>query len=148
MPGPLSETELGERFAKYPLENDYIKSNFDDDFLIFPICRGTKSANLYKFRLQDKIDTYMPYLEKLKENSQFRIDHNQNYQNMIKEIKKKDESDSEHTENFGQNDLQLEEANNIMKDLIIMMDEHANPLPSKRKEALTMIPESNPVTTD
>lgn len=148
VPGPLSETEIGERFGKWPLENDYIRSNFDDDLSDIPYLQRDKIRKLYHFDLQDKIDTYMPYLEKLKENSQFRIDHSLNYQNLLKEIKKKDESDPDRPENFGQNDLQLEEANNLMKDLIIMMDEHANPLPSKRKEALTMIPESNPVTTD
>ena len=31
VPGPLSEMELGEAFAKYPLENDSIKANYDDD---------------------------------------------------------------------------------------------------------------------
>ena len=148
VPGPLSEAEIGERFAKWPLENDYIRSNFDDDLSDIPYLQRDKIRKLYHFDLQDKIDTYMPYLEKLKENSKFRIDNSLNYQNLLKEIKKKDESDPDHAENFGQNDLQLEEANNLMKDLIIMMDEHANPLPSKRKEALTMIPESEPVNID
>ncbi len=60
---------------------------------------------------------------------------------MLKEIKKKDESDSEQMEDFGQNDLQLEEAYEIMKDLLIMMQEKGIPLyPSKRKESLSLTP--------
>lgn len=124
VPGPLSESEVGERFAKYPLENDYIRSNFDDDLSDIPFLQRDKIRKLYKFGLQEKIDTYVPYLEKLKDNSSTRLENNRNYQNMIKEIKKKDESDSDTVENFGQNDLQLEEAYRIMKDLIIMLEEH------------------------
>jgi carboxyl-terminal processing protease len=122
--GPLSESEIGERFAKYPLENDYIKANFDDDLSDIPFLQREKIRKLYKFDLQEKLDIYTPYLAKLKENSLNRLQNNRNYQNMIKEIRKKEESDSDETENFGQNDLQLEEAYNIMKDLIFMMGEN------------------------
>lgn len=148
VPGPLSETEIGERFAKYPLENDYIKSNFDDDLSDIPYLQRDKIRRMYHFNLQDKLDTYMPYLEKLKENSKSRIDSSHNYQNLMTEMKKKDDSDPDHAENFGQNDLQLEEANNLMKDLIIMMSEHAKTYPSRQKEALTMIPGTAPNTAE
>jgi carboxyl-terminal processing protease len=54
-----------------------------------------------------------------------------NQQNLLKEIKKKDAQDFESFENFGRNDIQLEEAYAIMKDLLIMMHEEnispANP---------------------
>ncbi len=138
--GPLSESEVGERFAKYPLENDYIKSNFDDDLSDIPFLQRDKIRKLYKFGLQEKQDTYMPYLEKLKDNSKERLVNSQNYQNMIKEIKKKEDSDPDYLENFGQNDLQLEEAYTIMKDLIFMMDEQGILFPSRKKEALSLIP--------
>jgi carboxyl-terminal processing protease len=139
-PGPLSESEIGERFAKYPLENDEIKSNFDDDLSDIPFLQRDKIRKLYKFGLQEKLDTYMPYLEKLKENSGLRISNNLNYQNLIKEIKKKEESDPDHPEDFGQNDLQLEEAYNIMKDLLFMMSEQGVYTPSHKKEALSLVP--------
>lgn len=142
VPGPLSETEIGERFAKYPLENDQIKANFNDDLSDVPYLQRDKIRKLYHFDLQDKLDTYVPYLEKLKDNSKCRIEQSKNYQNLLKEIKKKDESDPEHAENFGQNDLQLEEANCIMKDLILMMSETKHAPRQQSKEALTMVPES------
>lgn len=148
VPGPLSESEVGERFGKYPLENDYIKSNFDDDLSDVPFFQRDKIRRLYHFNLQGKLDNYMSYLEKLKDNSKIRVDNSQNYQNLLKEIKKKEESDPEHTENFGQNDLQLEEANAIMKDLILMMAEHPN-YPGREKQALTKdASELKPVVVD
>jgi carboxyl-terminal processing protease len=145
VPGPLSESEIGERFTKYPLENDHIKSNFDDDLSDIPFLQRDKIRKLYRFGLQEKLDTYMPYLERLKENSKLRISDNQNYQNLIKEIKKKEESDPDQPENFGQNDLQLEESYNIMKDLIFMMNKQKGFFPSRKKEALSLLPYKVPL---
>ena len=144
LPGPLSETEIGERYAKYPLENDFIKPNFDDDLSDVPFLQRDTIRRLYKFGLQEKLDTYNPYLPKLKENSLHRIAINKDYQNLIKEIKKKEESDPDKVENFGQNDLQLDETYNIMKDLIFMMNEQGISFPSHKKEVLTVLPDPHP----
>lgn len=145
VPGPLSESEVGERFAKYPLENDTIRPNFDDDLSDIPFLQREKIRKLYKFGLQEKIETYNPYIEKLKNNSGQRLSKSHNYQNMIKEIKKKEESDPDSVENFGQNDLQLEEANNIMKDLILLMEEKGLFF-HKSKEVFTLLPKPTPIT--
>lgn len=138
VPGPLSETEIGERFSKNPLENDNIKSNYDDDLSDIPFLQRDKIRKLYKFGLQNKLDTYEPYMEDLKVHSRNRLEKNHNYLNMIKEIKKKDESDPDVVENFGQNDLQLEEANNIMKELIFMMEQHGTSFQIPQKEAFSL----------
>lgn len=140
VPGPLSETEIGERFAKYPLENDYIRSNFDDDLSDIPFLQRDRIRKLYKFGLQDKLDTYMPYLEELKEHSSARLENNRNYQNMVKEIKKKEDSDFDIVENFGQNDLQLEEAYHIMKELVFMMNTQGIFFPRQSKEVFSLLP--------
>lgn len=144
VPGPLSETDIGERFAKYPLENDHIKANFDDDLADIPFLKREQIKRAYKFDLQEKLETYQPYIEKLKQNSKIRLDHSKNYQNLIKELKKKEDFDVERMEPFGQNDLQLEEAYQIMKDLILLMHEKGLSWPSKRKEMLTLHDTSNP----
>jgi carboxyl-terminal processing protease len=122
--GPLSELDIGEKFAKYPLKNDSIKENFDDDLSDVPAGQRFKIRLLYKFDLQKKINTYQPYLEQLRKNAAYRIEHNKNYQTMLKEIKKKDKdiAENESEEEFGQNDLQLTETYNTMKDLLEMMD--------------------------
>lgn len=135
VPGSYSESEIGERFAKYPLENDHIKANYDDDLSDIPFLHRDKIRRLYKFGLQEKLETYLPYLEKLKTNSKDRIEQSKNYQNFVKELKKKDDIDPENMEKFGQNDLQLQEAFSIMKDLILMMHEKGIPLSSQKKEA-------------
>ena len=122
LPGHLSEIDIGEKYAKYPLENDSINPNFDDDLSDVPFSQRNKISLLYKYDLQKKLDTYTPYLPILKSNSVYRIENNKNYQALLKEIKKENMLEDETKEQFGQNDLQLTEAYNIIKDLIILMD--------------------------
>lgn len=122
VPGPLSESEIGEKFAKYPLETESISPNFEDDLADIPVSQRDKVASLYRFNLQPRLKIYNPYLETLKNNSQVRLQNNKNYQSFLKELKKKDkEIEEEDDEHFGQNDLQLNEAYNIMKDLIMFI---------------------------
>ncbi len=121
IPGPLSEAEVGEQFAKFPLENDHIKPNFNDDLSDIPFYQREQIRMLYSYDLQPRLIVYQPYLDKLRENVNHRIEKNQNYQNFLKEIKKKEVLEDEESEEFGQNDLQLVEANNVMKDLIFLM---------------------------
>lgn len=120
VPGALTEMDVGEKFSKYPLENDKIEPSFDDDLGDIPYSQRDKLKILYKFDLQQKLHTYEPYLEALKKNSAYRIEHNKNYQNFLKEIKKKDKTEDDPEDEFGQNDLQLTEAVNVMKDLILL----------------------------
>lgn len=122
VPGPLSETEIGEKFSKYPLENDKIKPNFDDDLSDIPYTQRDKIKLLYKFDLQQKLNLYEPYLALLTKNSADRIQNNKSYQTLLKELKKKDseEDGDDDEEKIGQNDLQLTEAFNIMRDLIFL----------------------------
>lgn len=132
VPGPLSETEIGEKFSKYPLENDRIKENFDDDLSDIPINQREKIRLLYKFDLQKKLTTYNPYLPALLKNSSQRIQNNKTYQTYLKELKKKEEEDEEEPEEkIGQNDLQLAEAFNIMKDLIFLNNLEKEPAAKK-----------------
>lgn len=121
IPGPFSELDIGEKTAKNPLKNDSIKPNYDDDLSDVPVMQRQKIRSLYKFDLQKKLNTYAPYLDKLKKDADYRIEHNKNYQTMLKEIKKKDVLEGETEEQFGQNDLQLTETYNTMKDLLEMM---------------------------
>lgn len=125
IPGMLSEMEIGEKFAKNPLENDRIKPNFNDDLSDIPYMQRDKIRLLYKFDLQPKLFTYNPYIADLQKNSEHRINNNKNYQNFLKELKKEDDHDKEEEEEFGQNDLQLTEAYNVMKDLIVLLQSDA-----------------------
>ncbi len=131
VPGMYSEMEIGEKHSKFPVESDEIASNFQDDLSDIPAIHRPQINRLYKDGRQQIDTTYQPYLEILKMNSSERIAQNKNYQIFLKEISKKDEP-IENPEFFGQNDLQLNETINIMKDLILFME--LNP-PDSKKEA-------------
>ena len=119
IPGGLTELEIGESYSKFPLENDEIAPNFTDTLSdIHPFHRG-KMMRLYKKDQQKKVDLYNPYLITLTKNSEMRIENNRNYQNFLKEIHK-EEFDADDIERYGQNDLQLDEAYSIMKDLVLL----------------------------
>ncbi len=119
VPGLLSNLDIGEKFSKFPLENDQIPPNFDDDLADIPSIHRAQIIRLYKFNLQPILNTYTPYLSALIDNSRDRIAKNKNYQNFLKEIAKKDFI-SDPIELFGQADLQLIETMNVMKDLIFL----------------------------
>ncbi len=134
VPGIYSEMEIGEKYAKYPLDNEKITPNFEDDLSDIPITHRNQIVRLYKFNLQPILNTYTPYMNLLKKNSSLRIEQNKNYQNFIKEISNKD-AVSENAENYGLSDLQLTEASNIMKDLILLMQEELELAPTPPRAA-------------
>lgn len=120
IPGILSQLDIGEQYAKFPLENDQIEPHFDDDLSdISPFQRIQLGFN-YRHNLQQKLGTYEPYIDILKKNSKVRIESNKNYQNFLTEIKKKN-FDADPVDLFGQTDLQFVESLSVMKDLIFLM---------------------------
>ncbi len=121
VPSILSEAEIGEKFAKYPLENDWIEENYDDSLSDIPFFQRLKFESFYKFNLQPKLEVYVPYLAQLQKNSAYRQLTSENYQNLIKEIKKKGRGEDSEVEPFGLNDLQLHEGIDIMKDLLLLL---------------------------
>ncbi len=123
IPGALSEIDIGESFAKYPLQNDKIKENYDDDLADIPFTQREKIRLLYKFDLQKKLATYEPFAATLKTNSSYRIEHNKSYQTFLTELRA-EQSTGEETETGVAVDFQLMEAYNVMKDLILLMDIH------------------------
>lgn len=119
IPGLLSELEIGEKYAKFPLDNDEIEPHFDDDLSDLSPFHRLQLGSSYKLNLQQPLTTYVPYLELLKKNSEFRIQANKVYQNFLGELKKKN-YDSELIDHFSQSDLQLVEAMNLLKDYIFI----------------------------
>lgn len=120
VPGILSELDIGEKFAKFPLENDEIEAHFEDDLSDISPFHRIQLGPMYKYNLQTKLSTYLPYLDVLRKNSHVRMDTNKNYQNFLTELQKKN-YDSDFIELFGQSDLQLVEALNVMKDLVFLV---------------------------
>lgn len=122
IPGIYSEMEIGEKYSKFPLETDQIHASFEDNLSDVPALHRGQFERLYKKDLQPIQNNYVPFLEPLKKNSLERISLNKNYQNLLKEISNKDFS-GDPTEMFGHTDLQLNEAINIMKDLILLLEQ-------------------------
>ncbi|MBS0621257.1 MAG: S41 family peptidase [Verrucomicrobia bacterium] len=124
VPGFFSQMEIGEKYAKFPVETDEISAKFEDDLSDIPALHRLYLIKDYESNKQPVLTTYKPYIEPLSKNSMERIAQNKNYQNFLKELDKKDEM-SDPTEYFGQNDLQLLETVNIMKDLIYFLEKPA-----------------------
>lgn len=121
IPGILSNLDIGEQYSKFPLDYDEIEPHFEDDLSDISAFHRFQLGPMYKYNLQAKLQTYEPYLDVLRSNSQLRIEANKNYQNFLSEISKKN-FDASPVDLFGQSDLQLVEAQNVMKDLIFLMN--------------------------
>jgi carboxyl-terminal processing protease len=123
VPGALSEAEVGEKYSKYPLGSDEIISHFNDDFSDLPFFERYQARLLYRHTQSMPSTLYESYIPLLKQNSTFRVKNNKSYQNFLDLIKKisKEEEVDEVEEAFGELDVQLEEATNIMKDLILLL---------------------------
>ncbi len=117
VPGHYSEMEIGERFAKYPLEYDEIDPSFEDDLADIPLLHRYQVSKLYKPYLQPIVTTYKPVLPLLLKNSSYRLQNDIDHQNLIKIISDKSLTE---TPPLGANDIQLQEAVNVMKDLLFM----------------------------
>jgi len=120
VPGIYSEAEIGEKYAKFALDNDSIKENFHDDLSDIPVVQRDQISWLYRFNLQAKIKTFTRHLTTLKKNSEMRVNQDLTYQNFL-EILQKDEIESEEIAFYSKNDPQLHESFNIMKDLIVLL---------------------------
>jgi len=131
--GPYGELEVGERYAKFPLETDRISPSFEDDLSDIPLIHRATIAKLYKFNLQQKESLYENLIETLKKNSIIRISDNKNYQNFLKELAKK-EAFSPNYQQYGHQDLQLEETLHIMKDLLLLIEQKTKLQESPKKE--------------
>lgn len=120
VPGSLSQMEIGEKYAKFPVSTDQISSSLEDDFSDLSSFHKMQLQNLYQSGQQTILSLYTPYLDILKTNSKKRIEADKNYQSFLKEIDKKEEEIKETSDSFGQNDLQLTESIHIMSDLIFL----------------------------
>jgi carboxyl-terminal processing protease len=117
VPGYFSEMEIGEQFAKYPLEPDAIAPSFEDDLSDIPLIHRYQIAKLYKPQLQPILSTYKPLLPQLSTNSALRLQDDIDHQNLLKALKTPTS-----TPPLGSNDLQLQEALSIMKDLLFLKE--------------------------
>lgn len=120
VPGFYSSIEIGEQHAKYPLENDSIPENFQDDLSDIPVIQRDQISWLYRFNLQQRLKTYTCFLPILKKNSENRIADDLLYQAFLNDLEK-EELSSDRIGLYAQSDQQHKEAINIIKDLIFLL---------------------------
>ncbi len=119
VPGEFSKLDVGEQFAKFALPNESIAPNFIDTYSDMHPFQRARIQRSYSSNIQKKITAFDPYLPKLQQNSEKRIAENTNYQRLLTTINEKN-FDVDKIEDFGKNDLQLEEVVHIMKDFIAL----------------------------
>lgn len=116
VPTAYAPYNIGERYLEYALKNDQIAPAYIDP--LTDVQGSTKlwfQKNYLPF-LQKKESQWVQMLPTLKKNSQHRIDRNPNYQLFLKHI-------DDASIDIGMNDLQMQEAVNIVKDMISLSHE-------------------------
>ena len=119
VPGPFTYEKIGEKYLDYPVKPDSIPASYTDN--LSDIAPNLKPWYMHYYipTLQKKQTFWQKHLQQLQLNSSYRINHNRNYQTFLKQ------GSQGNVTNYGQEDLQLEEAVNIMKDMIIMQSQAA-----------------------
>lgn len=127
-PSHWSHENIGESYTD-SVENDIIPSAYNDQLKdVSPDVRSWY-LKYYMPSLQHRTAVWRDLLPVLRKNSEYRIAHNKNYQFFLKG-KTSDEDTTEEEEEwgisnnknktFGEDDLQMQEAVNVLKDMILL----------------------------
>lgn len=130
-PGPFSREHIGEEYLDHPLKPDSIPANYNDSLQDIPPGLRSWYMKYYTPTLQRKISLWQDMLPTLKKNSAYRMEHNKNYQMFVKELDggevnldlfkhSDEEAGSDKDQNYGHDDLQMQEAINVIKDMIYL----------------------------
>lgn len=130
VPTAYSTMNIGERYLEFPLKNDRIPSVYLDPLIdIDPRNKPWFQKN-YLPNLQKKLSLWTQMLPQLQNNSAYRIKENKDYAFFLK-VLDQDKNKLSFTltpqENWGVEDLQMMEAVNILKDMVILK------MPSQQK---------------
>ncbi len=119
IPSGLMGLEIGEEYAKYPIENDTIAPSFNDTFSDISFFQRDRVRRLYGNNVQKPDPHIRSFFALLRKNSKIRQENNKAYQRFLLEMKKSvDEMESDTSLEHAP-DFQLQEAMNTMKDYII-----------------------------
>ncbi len=125
-PSHWAHENIGESYTN-SVEPDVIPDAYNDN--LKDVSSDVRSWYLkyYMPSLQHRTTIWRDLLPTLKKNSEYRIAHNKNYQFFIKgksdeETEEEDEWDlaMNKTKTFGEDDLQMQEALNILRDMILL----------------------------
>jgi carboxyl-terminal processing protease len=106
---------IGERYLEYALKNDQITPAYVDSLHDIPAHTQVWFQKNYLPYLQKKESEWVQMVPKLKKNSGYRVEHDPNFQVFLKKM---DPEKIERDGDIGVNDLQMDEAVCIVKDMI------------------------------
>jgi carboxyl-terminal processing protease len=113
VPGPFANEKIGEKYLDYPVTPDSIPAAYNDNLSDITPNLKPWYMHYYLPTLQKKQYFWQNHLEQLRRNSSYRINHNKDYQAFLNQGENEEG-------NYGQEDLQLQEAVHIMKDMIVL----------------------------
>lgn len=129
VPSRYYDQPLGEQYLEYTLKSDKIAPSFNDDLGDVDPKLKPWYLKYYMPSIQKKQNTWEQMIPVLKKNSEYRIQHNKDYQLFLKKLKGEGDASEDdelnallipHVKNSGVIDLQKAEAVNIMKDIIYL----------------------------
>jgi carboxyl-terminal processing protease len=125
VPGALSKLDMGEQFEKYPLDSDTIHPMYLDTLSDLPVLQRIALGKSYREKLQKKSLDLVPLIEPLRNNSALRIANNPGYQKFLESLEPEEENLSEL--GVKGEDPQLQEALNVLRDLVILDNSKSSP---------------------
>lgn len=130
VPGHWNREEIGESYMTDAVDADIIPPAYDDQ--LADVSKDVRSWYLkyYTPTVQHRTDQWHGLLPTLRKNSEYRIAHNKNYQFYLKggQDQSTNEEENEDEEwntgkknkTYGEDDLQMQEAVNVLKDMILL----------------------------
>lgn len=120
VPTVYSYEKMGEVYSDYPLAADKVAPAFNDTLSDLDPYAKKWFSKYYTPTMQKPVTTWKEKVPTLQENSLKRVADNKNYQLFLKKLKKVEDK-----KQFGVNDLQMDEAVNIVKDMIFLQNQEA-----------------------
>jgi carboxyl-terminal processing protease len=129
VPTLYSAYNIGEKYLEYPLKNDRMPAAYIDPLTDVDLRNRAWFQRNYLPHIQKKLSLWNQMLPTLKENSSYRVSLNKNYQTFLKNLEAHASNRFLPTakENWGHDDLQLTEAVNIIKDMILIQADSTAP---------------------
>jgi carboxyl-terminal processing protease len=119
VPTEFAPYNIGERYLEYPLHNDRVAPAYTD-----PLTDVDGQAKMwfqknYLPNIQKKESTWRKMLPELKANSSYRLEHDPNFKVFLSQLSPNAEP-LEKGQNWGEEDLQMNEAVSILKDMLTL----------------------------
>lgn len=118
VPGIFAFKDIGEQYLRFPLPADKIAPHFEDRFEDVPLFHKKLLQKLYDSAMEVKSNKWRRFLPEIKKKAQDRLEKNEAFKRFIEKMK----GDKNHIcldENSSEVDFQLEEAWNVIKDLVM-----------------------------